>query len=163
MTKVDVLIIGGGGMGSAWAPFLLQRPPGLSIAVIEPDPTYEKAASLKASGGVRRLFALPENIQMSQFSIGWFQNFQDHVAVNGECPDLNWKQGGYLFIVPPVAESIATLERHQRLQQQLGVKVEMLDPAAIKRRYPSIETADLGAATLSPEDGWLDPNAVLQG
>lgn len=150
-------------MGSACATFLLQADPGLAITVVEPDPTYEFAATLKASGGIRRLFALPENIQMSQFSVTWFQNFREHVAVNGEAPDLNWKQGGYLFIVPPDAARVAQLERQQRLQQELGVAVEMFDPPALKRRFPSIEVDDLGAATLSPEDGWLDPNAVLQG
>lgn len=65
--------------------------------------------------------------------------------------------------MPPDAERVATLERHQRLQQDLGVRVEMLDPPALKRRFPSVEVGDLGAASLSPEDGWLDPNAVLQG
>ena len=163
MSRIDVLIIGGGVMGSACAAFLLQAEPALSVTVVEPDPTYARAASLKASGGVRRLFALPENIQMSQFSIEWFKGFADHVGVAGEAPDLNFKQGGYLFIVPPDPARIATLERHQRLQQELGVRVEMLDRSAIKRRYPSIAVDDLGAATLSPEDGWLDPNAVLQG
>jgi glycine/D-amino acid oxidase-like deaminating enzyme len=163
MPQVDVLIIGGGVMGSACATFLLQADPNLAVTVVEPDPTYERAASLKASGGVRRLFSLPENIQMSQFSIDWFQNFHQHVAVNGEAPDLNWKQRGYLFIVPPDAERVASLQCHHRLQQGLGVKVEMLDPPALKQRFPSIEVTDLGAASLSPEDGWLDPNAVLQG
>jgi glycine/D-amino acid oxidase-like deaminating enzyme len=163
MTRVDILIIGGGVMGSACATFLLQAEPNLTVTVVEPDPTYERAASLKASGGVWRLFSLPENIQMSQFSIHWFQNFHEHVAVAGEAPDLNWKPGGYLFIVPPDADRVAALQRHHRLQQDFGVKVEMLDPAALKRRFPSIEVTDLGAASLSLEDGWLDPNAVLQG
>lgn len=161
--KTDILIIGGGVMGSACATFLLQADANLPVTVIEPDPTYERAATPKASGGVRRLFALPENIQMAQFSIAWFQNFREHVAVNGEAPDLNWKQGGYLFIVPPDAGRVAQLEGQTRLQQELGVTVEMFDPPALKRRFPSIEVGDLGAAALSPEDGWLDPNAVLQG
>lgn len=161
--KPDVLIVGGGVMGSACATFMLQRSPGLSVVVLEPDPTYEKAASLKASGGVRRLFSLPENIQMSMFSIDWFMHFAEHVSVDGEAPDLNWKQGGYLFVVPKDAEKIRILETQKARQESFGVKVELLDPSAIKARFPSIEVGDLGAANLSPEDGWLDPNAVLQG
>ncbi len=163
MDRADILIIGGGVMGSACATFLLMADPTLAVTVVEPDPTYEFAASLKASGGVRRLFALPENIRMSQFSVEWFGKFHEHVSVAGEAPDLNWKQGGYLFIVPRDAARLAQLERALRLQQELGVSVEMLDPSMLKRRFPSIEVGDLGAATLSPDDGWLDPNAVLQG
>jgi FAD-dependent oxidoreductase domain-containing protein 1 len=162
-TDVDVLIVGGGVIGSACATFLLKADPGLSITVIEPDSTYEFAASLKASGGVRRLFALPENIKMSQYSIDWFQSFHEHVEVADEAPDLNWKPGGYLFIVPPNAAQVAALERHHALQRKFGVEVEMFDRDALKRRYPSLHVDDLGAATLSPQDGWLDPNAVLQG
>ena len=163
LSRADILIIGGGVMGSACAAFLLQADPGLAVTVVEPDPTYERAATPKASGGVRQLFSLPENIQMSMFSISWFHNFHAHVAMNGEAPDLNWKQGGYLFIVPKDQPRVAQLQDQFRLQQQLGVRVEMLDPAALKRRFPSLEVGDLGAACLSPEDGWLDPNAVLQG
>ncbi len=163
MGRTDVLVIGGGVMGCACATFLLQRAPGLSVTVVEPDPTYERAASLRASGGVRRLFSLPENIRMSQFSIDWFMRFAEHVGVDGEAPDLNWKQGGYLFVVPADAEKVRILERQQARQESLGVKVELLDPAAIKARFPSVEVGDLGAANLSSEDGWLDPNAVLQG
>ena len=163
MARTDVLIIGGAVTGSACAAFLLDADPTLSVAVVEPDPTYERAASLKASGGVRRLFALPENIQMSQFSIDWFGRFHEHVAVDGEAPDLNFKKGGYLFIVPPDAEKVAALERHRKLQSSFGVTVEAFDPAGLKARFPSLEVGDLGAATLSPDDGWLDPNAVLQG
>ena len=163
MKRADVIIIGGGVMGSACATFILNASPNLAVVVIEPDPTYERAATPKASGGVRRLFALPENIQMSQFSIEWFQDFHNNVAVNGEAPDLNWKQGGYLFIVPPDPARVAALERDAHLQREFGVNVELLDPAALKRRFPSLEVSDLGAASFSPEDGWLDPNAVLQG
>ena len=160
LSRADILIIGGGVMGSACAAFLLQADPGLAVTVVEPDPTYERAATPKASGGVRQLFSLPENIRMSMFSISWFHNFHAHVAVNGEAPDLNWKQGGYLFIVPKDQPRVAQLQDQFRLQQQLGVRVEMLDPAALKRRFPSLEVGDLGAACLSPEDGWLDPNAA---
>ena len=35
MTKVDVLIVGGGVMGSACAMFLLKAAPGLSVTVVE--------------------------------------------------------------------------------------------------------------------------------
>jgi FAD-dependent oxidoreductase domain-containing protein 1 len=160
---VDVLIIGGGVIGSACAMSLLKAAPGHSVTVIEPDPTYEFAASPKASGGVRRLFALPENIAMSQFGIDWFHAFHEHVAVDNEAPDLNWKQGGYLFIVPPDEAAVAKLQRDHALQRAMGVNVDMLDRDALKRRFPSLHVDDLGAAAFSPDDGWLDPNAVLQG
>jgi glycine/D-amino acid oxidase-like deaminating enzyme len=161
MTTTDVLIIGGGVMGSAAAYFLRAAQGAPSVIVVEPDPTYALAATPRASGGVRRLFSRPENIQMSQFSVSFLRNDWARLAVSGEVPELSWKQQGYLFIVPP--REIPILEQNYTLQRKLGVNVELLDPNALKLRFPSLRVDDIGAAALSPEDGWLDPNAVLQG
>jgi len=91
-TAYDVAIIGGGVMGCA-AAFFLKSAGVDRICVIEPDPTYARAATPVATGGCRRLFALPENIRMSQFSIGFFKDFARHVAVDGHAPDVQWRSG----------------------------------------------------------------------
>jgi FAD-dependent oxidoreductase domain-containing protein 1 len=148
----DVAIIGGGVMGCA-AAYFLKLGGAARVSVVEPDPTYAKAATPLATGGCRRLFALPENIRMSQFSIEFFQNF-------GE-PDVQWKEGGYLFVVGAGHEQV--LEDNYRTQQRLGVRVELLDRAQLAERFPWMRCDDLALGVLSPEDGWLDPNSVLQG
>ena len=153
--RFDVAIIGGGVMGCAAAYFLKQAGVG-RVCVIEPDPTYSKAATPVATGGCRRLFARPENIQMSQFSIEFFKAFEKHAGV-----DVQWKEGGYLFVVAAGHEKV--LEANARTQQGLGVKVELLDRAQIAQRYPWMRADDLALGVLSPQDGWLDPNSVLQG
>ncbi len=153
--KFDVAIIGGGVMGCAAAWFLRQAGVG-RVCVIEPDPTYAKASTPVATGGCRRLFARPENIEMSQFSIGFFKEFEKHAGI-----DVQWKEGGYLFVVAAGHEKV--LEANFRTQQSLGVKVRLLDKEAIKDLYPWMRSDDLALGVLSPEDGWLDPNSVLQG
>jgi glycine/D-amino acid oxidase-like deaminating enzyme len=159
-TTFDVAIIGGGVIGCAAACFL--KDAGVErVCVIEPDPTYAKASTPVATGGCRRLFALPENIRMSQFSIEFFKDFGRHVAVDGHAADVQWKEGGYLFVVGAGHEKV--LEENHRLQQSLGVRVELLDRARIAARYPWMRSDDLALGVLSPEDGWLDPNSVLQG
>lgn len=159
-THFDVAIIGGGVIGCASAYFL--KTAGVErVCVIEPDATYAKAATPVATGGCRRLFALPENIQMSQFSIEFFKTFGKHVAVEGNAPDVQWKEQGYLFVVGQGHEK--TLEANSRTQERLGVKVELMDRARIAARYPWMRSDDLALGVLSPEDGWLDPNSVLQG
>jgi FAD-dependent oxidoreductase domain-containing protein 1 len=158
--KYGVAIIGGGAIGCA-AAYFLQSAGVDRICVIEPDPTYSKAATPVATGGCRRLFALPENIRMSQFSIDFFKSFPQHVAVDGYAPDVQWKEGGYFFVVGPGHEKV--LEANFKVQQMNGVRVELMDRAAIGARYPWVRTDDLALGVLSPEDGWLDPNSVLQG
>ena len=150
-----IAIIGGGVIGCAAAYFLKLAGAG-EVTVIEPDPTYAKAASPIATGGCRRLFARPENIQMSQFSIEFFKKFDEHTGT-----DVQWKEGGYLFVVTAGHEAV--LEKNARTEQGLGVKVELMDRAEIARRYPWMRNDDLALGVLSAEDGWLDPNSVLQG
>lgn len=148
--KVDVAIIGGGVIGCAAAYFL--KGAGVDrVAVIEPDSTYAKASSPVATGGCRRLFSLPENIRMSQFSIEFLKRW----------PEVQWRERGYFFVVGP--EDVDVLEANFRAQESLGVKVERMDRARIAARYPWIRTDDVALGVLSPEDGWLDPNSVLQG
>lgn len=156
----DVVIIGGGVIGCA-AAYFLKLAGVASVCVVEPDPTYARAATPVATGGCRRLFALPENIRMSQYSIAFFKEFAKHVAVDGYAPDVQWKEWGYLFVVGAGHEQ--ALEENFRVQQELGVKVELLDRAGIASRYPWMRSDDLALGVLSPEDGWLDPNSVLQG
>src|SRR5439155_17088192 len=92
--KFDIAIIGGGILGSATAYFLLKESPTLSLGVIEPDPTYEFASTLRASGGCRVQFTCPENIAMSLYSIGFIKAFEQTMASNGRPAPVDWVEGG---------------------------------------------------------------------
>ncbi len=155
----DVVIIGGGAIGMATAYYLRSNDPGCRVAVVERDPAYTLASTPRASGGVRRLFARPENILLSNFSIPVFERFGELMAVDGECPDIGFRRNGYLFIVPPAG--VETLRRNFERQASLGANVAWLDPPALRQRFPSMRVDDLGAAVHSPDDGWLDPYATL--
>ena len=82
--KTDVLIIGGGAIGASVAYFLKLLDPSIEIIVVERDPTYERASTPRASGGIRRLFSLPENIELSNYSISFFDAFEDDDRKWGE-------------------------------------------------------------------------------
>src|SRR5262245_9534789 len=114
-TKPDVLIVGGGIMGCSTAYFLKQGEPALDVCVVEPDPTYEFASTLRASGGARRLFSCPENIAMSNYSIAFIERFPQEMAVDGEPAHIDWRQQGYLFIVG--APDLPTLEANYAAQR----------------------------------------------
>ncbi len=160
-SKFEVAIIGGGIIGSSVAYFLLREAPALSVCVIEPDPTYEFASTLRASGGCRVQFTCPENIAMSLYSIGFIKAFEQAMASNGHPAPVDWVEGGYLFIVPP--DHVANLERNVETQRAEGCVVDLLTPQELKVKFPSMNVSDLGAGAHTPHDGWCAPNGLLWG
>ena len=159
--KSDILIVGGGAIGSAVAYYLKSMDPQVCVTVIERDPTYSLASTPRAAGGVRRLFSTPENIELSNYSIPKFESFDEDMAVDGEKANIAFKKFGYLFIVPP--KDIDNLKRNIEIQKNMGCNVILMDPADLAAKWPSMYVDDLGAASYSPDDGWLDPHAVLIG
>lgn len=158
-TSYDVVIIGGGAIGMAVAYYLKTMSGSCRIAVVERDSAYTLASTPRASGGVRRLFALPENIELSNFSIPVFEAFHDLMAVDDEKADISFRKGGYLFIVP--TSHVANLRRNYETQKNHGVNVDFLEPSDLKARFPSMVVDGLAAAVHSLDDGWVDPYAVL--
>src|SRR5215469_11471133 len=124
--RADVVVIGGGAIGAAAAYFLRSHAKPCTVAVVERDPSYALASTPRASGGVRRLFSLPENIRLSQYSIPFYEEFETVMAVDGESAPIGFKKNGYLFIVPPGA--IGTLKTNVEAQQREGVRVAWLEP-----------------------------------
>lgn len=159
--RTDVLIVGGGAVGLATAYFLAKHRKPCRVTVVERDPAYSLASTPRASGGVRRLFTVPENIRMSNFSIPFFDRFSETMAVDGVRPEIGLKKNGYLFVVPP--EHLPVLELGFRRQQEEGCTVEWLDREALRSAYPSMKVSDLGGGVRSLDDGWLDPHSVLMG
>jgi glycine/D-amino acid oxidase-like deaminating enzyme len=157
-----IVIIGGGIMGSAIAYNLARAGAAADVTVVEPDPTYEFAATPRAVGGIRLQHAIPENVQMSLYGDEVYSAFDRHVTGGKVTFDPQFQRMGYLFLVQG-ADAIASLEANVRMQQGLGVAVDVLDAGELRRRYPSFTFKDVDAGALSPADGQIDPNAALMG
>jgi glycine/D-amino acid oxidase-like deaminating enzyme len=159
--KCDIAIIGGSIIGSAVAYFLLRDGKGGRVSVIEPDPSYEFAAAPRASGNIRQLWGLPENIQMAKFSREFYVRFPEDMAVDGDKPSVGWNQRGYLWLAPP--EGIPLLERNYKNQQQFGIDSTILTAEEVGAMFPSLLLDGIGAAAWAPTDGWLDGYLTVQG
>ena len=157
----DILIIGGGIVGSSIAYHLAREGRGGEIVVVEPDPSYEFAATPRGNGGIRQLFSRPENIAMAQYGLAFFRDFETEMAVDGELAPIGFKRQGYLLVSD--AGEHDQMERNFRVQSAHGVRVDCLDHAALGARFPSLRTDDVALAVHSPDDAWIDPQAALQG
>ncbi|WMM90892.1 FAD-dependent oxidoreductase, partial [Heyndrickxia coagulans] len=67
--KADVIIVGGGIIGSSVAYHLLADGFAGRIIVFEKDPSYAYASTSRSAGGIRQLFTTAINIQMSRYSL----------------------------------------------------------------------------------------------
>ncbi|HVT53505.1 MAG TPA: FAD-binding oxidoreductase [Dongiaceae bacterium] len=158
----DVVIIGGGVIGSSTAYFLASQPDFQGrIAVIEKDSTYEAAATPRSAGGVRQQFSTPENVVISQFAAQFYKSIDAHLAVGNEKPAIQFRENGYLFLATHAG--LKTLVANHRIQHEYGAATELWTPQELEARFPWVNIADLAGATFGPNDeGWIDPYGLLQ-
>jgi glycine/D-amino acid oxidase-like deaminating enzyme len=157
----DIVIIGGGIMGSATAYYLMRADRRLNTAVVEMDPSYSRASTTLSLSNARIQFSLKENIQISRYAFEVLERFADTMAVEDRRPHVAFRRHGNLFLVAPDAMSAAA--RNLDLQRSLGCRVEWWSPDQIKTRYPLYESAGLAGGTFGSEDGHFDAYAALMG
>ena len=90
-----IVIVGGGVIGSAIAYHLAEAGAAADVVVVEPDPTYEFAATPRAVGGIRLQHAIPENVEMSLYGDAVFSDFARQVT--GGLLDLALEGFGLAF------------------------------------------------------------------
>jgi FAD-dependent oxidoreductase domain-containing protein 1 len=157
----DILIIGGGLIGSSIAYHLARTGRGGRIVVVEPDPTYAQATTPRGSGGVRRLFSRPENVALASYGLEFYRTFDETMCVDGDAPDIGFKKQGYLFLSDN-GGSERMIANHAA-QTANGVDALLLERGDLQCRFPSLHLDDVAVGVLTPDDAWIDPHAALMG
>jgi FAD-dependent oxidoreductase domain-containing protein 1 len=156
MEAFDVVIAGGGVVGSALAYFLHTSPDFHgSIAVVEPDSSYRHAASALSASSIRQQFSTPINIALSAFGMEFLRN-----AKALGFPSMGLVESSYLYLATPAGRG--ALEERAAIQRAAGVAVRMHDRAALTQHYPWLNASDLAAGTDTVgAEGWFDGYALL--
>ena len=95
----DVVIVGGAIIGSAVATFLALRPDfDGRIVVVERDPSFRTSSTTLSAASIRLQFSTPLNIEISRFGIDLIKHPDRYLAVDGEAPDVDFVENGYLFL-----------------------------------------------------------------
>ncbi|KAG7382323.1 FAD-dependent oxidoreductase domain-containing protein 1 [Phytophthora pseudosyringae] len=157
----DVVVAGGGVMGFSTAYHLAIAAPNLKIAVVEKDPCYKYASAILSAGGIRHQFSETENIEMSLYGTEFLSNIGVNMKVDGhDAPDVQFVEGGYMFLASH--RGVGVLQQNFATQKATGADVQLLDPVALKKRFPWINTDGVEQAILGMKDqGWFDPWAFL--
>ena len=161
MEHRDVVIVGGAAMGSAAAYFLGAAGAGGRVLVLEQDFGYQRCATTLSVASVRHQFSTPENIRMSLFGSEFIAQAGLHLTVDGDAPDLAWREAGYLFLASKAG--LAVLQANHQVQRAEGATVQLLDPTALRQRFGWLRCDDLAGASLGTRgEGWLDAYALMR-
>jgi len=158
---VDVVIVGGGIMGSATAYYLTRHDPGISVVVVEKDPTYERASTTLSMSNARIQFNLRQNIEISLYAFEVLENFESEMVVDDRVPAISYRREGNLFLFDEKGAD-GTRSAYQ-LQRSLGCPIQWWDTETIRARFPLYDLADFAGGTFGPYDGHFDAYAVLMG
>ena len=169
----DILIIGGGLVGSFIAHFLANRVEvkrGLTIGVVEKDPTYRKSLSTTSALGLRMQHSLPENVEMSLYGADFIRNAGRKLAIAFDevsdddyfnIPNVKFQPHGHLTLARE--DQMQDLMDSHEVQKMCGVQSAMLTTKQINLRFPWIKTQDIAGGCLGLEsEGWFDSWNLLQ-
>ncbi len=152
----DIVIIGGGVMGSSCA-YHLAKAGVRDVVLLEKDVYFGQGATGRCAGGVRYQFATEINIRLSIASLAMLEDFRDETGV-----DPAYRQCGYLFVLTR-PEDVKAFERNVDLQRRLGVQTEWLSGDDVRSRLPHMRFEDALAGTFHAKDGLADPNSIVMG
>jgi glycine/D-amino acid oxidase-like deaminating enzyme len=162
VVNADVLIIGGGIIGSSIAYNLLNDGFNGKVVVFERDRSYEFASTPLAAGGIRQQFANPLNIKMVQYSLKIYENFDRLMAVDDDPAKSYFQQNGYVYLLD--SNNFETFDNNYKIQKKFGAMVERLTPEQTQEVCRGIlNLKSIKAANFGPNDGRVDPWSVLQG
>ena len=152
----DVVIIGGGVMGTSTAYHLARR--GVkNVVLVEKEPFFGVMSTGQCAGGIRHQFSSEINIRLSLESIRMMERFPEEMG-----QDIDLRFIGYFFLLTR-EEDVVEFRNNVTLQHSLGVMTEWLEPDDLASHVPLMSLDGVLAATVYERDGLVDPSSLVQG
>jgi sarcosine oxidase subunit beta len=155
-TAADIVIIGGGVMGAS-AAYHLAKCGIQNVVLLEKEEFFGTGATGRCAGGVRYQFSTEINVRLSIESLPMIESFKEEIG-----QDVNYRKCGYLLIATNEKDA-ATFKHNVELQNNLGVRTQLLSGEEVRARLPLMKFDDALVGTWNPQDGIVDPNSVVVG
>lgn len=146
----DVVIIGGGIVGTSIAYHLAKRGVGPRVVLLEKH-TLGSGTTGAAVGGIRSQFSTEINIRFSLESVRFWRAFEEELGLTAD-----YREMGYLFLAQ-TKEEREQFARNVAMQNAMGVPSQLLEPEEAERLVPGMRTDDLTAAAYNATDGRAGP------
>jgi glycine/D-amino acid oxidase-like deaminating enzyme len=151
METADVVVIGGGVMGTSIAFNLARRRAG-RVVLLEKN-TVCSGTSAKSSAIVRTHYTTRPTAQIALLARGIFERWADEVG--GES---GFVRTGMLFVGPP--ESRDRVERTLRMNQEVGIEASLVGPDDVRQISPQLRIPEGAAVVWEPRSGYGSPHEV---
>jgi glycine/D-amino acid oxidase-like deaminating enzyme len=156
--QFDIVIIGGAIVGASVAWGLREEGFSGSIALVERDPLFATSATTLSCASIRQQFSIPENIRLSQFTLGLFRRLKEEFGADA---DISFRESGYLILAGP--DGVPILRGNHAVQLAEGADVVLEDADALGERFPWMSTEGIAAGAFGRSgEGWFDAHAYLQ-
>lgn len=160
----DVVIVGGAVIGSSVACYL-SGAEGFDgrVLVVERDPSYAQASTALSAASIRTQFSNAINVAISQYGAEVIRDFATRMACGDDRPDLNFHEGGYLYLAA-TPEQERTLRENHAVQRACGADVVLWSPEELARAFPHLNTGDIRLASYGQSgEGWFDNTGMMNG
>tara|TARA_R110002094_G_scaffold11251_4_gene21108 strand:- start:1477 stop:3924 length:2448 start_codon:yes stop_codon:yes gene_type:complete len=153
-TTARVVIIGGGVVGVSSLYHLAKA--GWTDCVLLEKNELTAGSTWHAAGNCPNFSTSWAVMNMQRYSLDLYARLSDEVAY-----PMNYHVTGSIRLAHS-AERMQEFERACSMGNYQGLNLEMMDIAAIKEKYPFIETHDLTGGLWDPADGDIDPAQLTQ-
>ncbi|NUS18500.1 MAG: FAD-binding oxidoreductase [Mesorhizobium sp.] len=147
---MDVIVLGGGLMGTASAYFLARR--GASVTLVERN-RIGAGATVASFGNIRRTGRHLSQLPLAHRSLSLWREAEKMLG-----RDVEFRATGHIRLIFDEG-SLADMRAYAQAARPWGFELEELGPREIRSRFPGLGPAAI-AASFSPHDGSGNPRLI---
>lgn len=155
LNAAEIVIIGGGAVGCGIA-YTLAKAGKTDILLIERADDVGQVTTAQGAGLCGQVRSTLERIRLAMHSVATFRELQQDPEVR---PD--WNEVGSLRIALNDQRS-EEFRKMETVCTKAGLEAGLISLNEAKRRWPSMEFADVKAVLWCPSDGYMTPSCVVK-